>query len=263
MADRYLLQLSDLHLTTGEMLFPGSRPRDNLVASLRLIADAGLKPDMVILTGDLANAGDPASYQDLSQLMATAVGAFGGRVVYLPGNHDDRSAFRRYLLNHGDSSPLVDASQPINQVHWVGGLRIVLLDSVVAGEDFGELGEETLAFLKDVLAVPAVEGTVLALHHPPIPSPVHEMTQIMLRNPVDLAEAIDGSDVRVILSGHNHHVGVGVLAAVPVWVSPSTAYTMDVLSRERVHGLPGCSLSQIELHESGMSLSAIPVPLEG
>ena len=261
MTDHYLIQISDIHLITGESLFPGSNPRDNLVAGLELIADSGLQPELIILTGDLANAGEAACYQDLSRLMRAAVESFGGRVVYLPGNHDERSAFRRYLLHEEESPSPVDASLPINQVHWIGGLRIVLLDSVVVGQDFGELGEETLAFLHDALADPAAEGTVLALHHPPIPSPVREMTQIMLQNPGDLADAIDGSDVRLILSGHNHHAGVGALAGVPVWVSPATAYTMDVLSRERVHGLPGCSLSQIELYEGGVSVSAIPVPL--
>ena len=257
MTDHQLIQISDIHLTSAGMLFPGARPRENLLAGLELLAGSGLAPDMVILTGDLANTGEPACYQDLAEIMDRANGVLGGRVVYLPGNHDERSAFRRYLLGQDPDS------SPINQIHWIDGLRVVSLDSVVVGEDYGELGDETLAFLRDAIATPAPSGTVLALHHPPIPSPVQPMARIMLRRPQGLANAVDGSDVRLILCGHNHHEALGVLGSVPVWASPSTAYRMDVLSREAVRGLPGCSLSQIDLSEGGTTVSVIPVPLGG
>jgi 3',5'-cyclic AMP phosphodiesterase CpdA len=175
--------------------------------------------------------------------------------VYLPGNHDERAAFRRHLLDQSA------ALSPINQTHWIDGLRVVSLDSVVMGEEYGELDDETLAFLRDAIATPAPDGTVLALHHPPIPSPVQPMARIMLRHPERLAETIDRSDVRLILSGHNHHGMLGALTSVPVWVSPSTAYEMDVLSREAVRGLPGCSISQINLNDGETTVSTIPVPL--
>ena len=53
-----------------------------------------------------------------------------------------------------------------------------------------------------------------------------------------LADVVAGSDVRVVLCGHNHHEGLGTLGSVPVWVSPSVAYRMDVLSREEFHKIP-------------------------
>jgi 3',5'-cyclic AMP phosphodiesterase CpdA len=187
--------------------------------------------------------------------MDEAVDALGGEVVYLPGNHDQRSAFRTQLLGQDASSA------PINQVHWIGGLRVVLLDSVVTGEDFGELDDGTLAFLSDAIAAPAPDGTVLALHHPPIPSPVRPMARIMLRHPERLAGAIEGSDVRLVLAGHNHHGMTGTLASIPVWVSPATAYEMDVLSRDAIHGVPGASISQIDLSGGDARVSTIRVPV--
>jgi Icc protein len=255
MTEHLLIQISDIHLTSEGPLFPGARPRDNLLAALDLVAEAGLAPDLLILTGDLANTGEAACYRDLADIMDKTVGALGGKVVYLPGNHDQRAAFRSYLLGQ-------DAhSSPINQIHWVEGLRVVSLDSVVVGEEFGELADDTLSFLTDAIATPAPDGTVLAFHHPPIPSPVQPMARIMLRRPERLAEVVDGTDVRVILCGHNHHEALGVLGGVPVWVSPSTAYRMDVLSRQEVRGLPGCSLSQVELSDGNATVTVIPVPL--
>ncbi len=178
-------------------------------------------------------------------------------VAYLPGNHDVRSEFRRHLLAANPTS------DPINQVRWCGGLRVLLLDSVVEGEEYGALADETLAFVREELAVPAPEGTVVALHHPPIPSPIEPMSRLRLRDADDLAEVIAGSDVRLILCGHNHHDGFGMLASVPVWVSPSVAYRMDVLSRQAFHKVPGSSFSQVLLGERDATVSVLPVPLAG
>jgi len=254
-SDYLLIQISDVHLLSEGVLFPGFHPRENLLAGLGLIAESELRPDLVVLTGDLANAGEADCYSDLAQIMNRATEAFGGTVVYLPGNHDDRSGFRRHLLGQNA------ATSPINQTHWIDGLRVVSLDSVVMGQDYGELDTETLKFLNDEIATPAPDGTVLALHHPPIPSPVRPMEEIMLRDPERLAAAIDGSDVRLIICGHNHHGMLGTLASIPVWVSPATAYEMDILSRDAVRGLPGCSLSQIDLREGGAMVSTLRVPL--
>jgi Icc protein len=255
-SDHLLIQISDIHLTSEGLLFPGARTRDNLVASLRYLAEAELMPEMYVLTGDLANTGEPDCYRDLAELMDGFTATSGGRVTYLPGNHDERAGFRHYLLGQDE------ASSPINQMHWLGGLRVILLDSVVLGQEFGELDDETLAFLADALATPAPDGTVLALHHPPIPSPVRPMAHIMLRRSERFAEAIDGSDVRLIICGHNHHGMSGSLASVPVWVSPATAYLMDITSRDAVRGLPGCSVSQINLGDDGTTVSVIPIPLD-
>jgi 3',5'-cyclic-AMP phosphodiesterase len=255
MADHLLIQISDIHLTSEGLLFPGIRPRENLLTALELVAESGLAPDMLILTGDLANTGEAACYRDLADLMDKASGAVGGTVVYLPGNHDERSAFRLHLLGQDAES------SPINQIHWVDDLRIVSLDSVVPGEEFGELADDTLSFLAEAIATPAPDGTVVALHHPPIPSPVQPMAGIMLRRPERLAEVVAGTDVSLIVCGHNHHETLGGLGGVPVWVSPSTAYRMDVLSRQAFRGVPGCSMSQIEFSDGSATVSVIPVPL--
>ena len=219
------------------------------------MAESGIKPDLFLLTGDLANAGDAACYEDLAAVMDAASAAIGTAVVYLPGNHDLRSEFRRHLLGQAPNFG------PINQVHWCGDLRIISLDSVVPNKEFGVLADETLEFLGRTLSTAAPDGSVLALHHPPIPSPIRPMARIMLQRPGDLAEVVAGSDVRMIVSGHNHHEGAGVLASVPVWVSPATAYRMDTLSREATRGVIGCAVSRIDISDHSATAGVIPVPV--
>ena len=75
-----------------------------------------------------------------------------------------------------------------------------------------------------------------------------------------MAEVIDGADVRVILCGHNHHEGFGLLGSTPVWISPSVAYRLDVTSRTAFRAISGGAFTRIDLDESGASASVIPIP---
>jgi Icc protein len=249
-----LVQISDLHLTASGSLPPGVRPRDNLLSGLRLLDDAGLRPDVFLLTGDLADAGDGACYDDLAAILADAARGIGASVVYLPGNHDDREMFRRHLLGGvGDG--------PLNQTHWRGGLRIIALDSTIPGEDHGALDDRTLDYLRSELAVPAPDGTVVALHHPPIPSPIRFISGLALRDPARLRDAIAGSDVRIVLCGHNHHEALGVLGAVPVWVCPAVAYRADTTRTQAFGQLPSSAFSRVDLTDDGPTVTVIEVPV--
>jgi 3',5'-cyclic-AMP phosphodiesterase len=232
----------------------GVRPRDNLVSGLRLLEEADIRPEVFLLTGDLADAGDGACYDDLAGILTEAATSAGAGVIYLPGNHDDRDAFRRRLL--GDTG-----QGPVNQTHWQDGLRIIALDSTVPGEDAGVLAEETLDYLRAELGMPAPDGTVVALHHPPIPSPIQPMTRMALRDPERLRDAIADSDVRLVVCGHNHHEALGTLGQVPVWVSPASAYRLDTASTQTFRGVPGTAFSRIELSGDGPRVTVIPVPV--
>ncbi|MBW0092225.1 hypothetical protein I4I73_24725 [Pseudonocardia sp. KRD-184] len=53
------------------------------------------------------------------------------------------------------------------------------------------------------LAEPAPDGTVLALHHPPLPT-VNRVSRLLeLRGREALAPVLAGSDVRIVLPGHS------------------------------------------------------------
>jgi Icc protein len=253
-----LVQLSDIHLTTSGIGPHGARTRDNLLAALREAAAAGLRPDVFLLTGDLADAGEGPCYDDLAAILTDAARASGASVVYLPGNHDDRDEFRRRLAS-GDGA-LGGPGAPVNQTHWRDGLRIIALDSTIPGEDGGALDDQTLRYLRSELATEAPDGTIVALHHPPILSPVEPMARMALRDPGRLRDAIAGSDVRLVLCGHSHHEAFGMLGATPVWVSPAIAYRLDVTSTGAFRGVPGTAFSGIRLDgEDGPVVTVYPV----
>lgn len=241
-----IVQISDVHLTPGGEMRPGVRTRDNLVRGLRELAAAGLRPDVFLLTGDLTDTGDGACYDDLAAILTATAAGCGASVIYLPGNHDDRETFRRHLL--GDAGL---PGTPLNQTHWRDGLRIVALDSTIPGEDGGRLDEATLGYLRAELAAPAPDGTIVALHHPPLPSPVAPMSAMALRDPDRLRDAIAISDVRIVLCGHFHHEALGMLGATPVWVSPAAAYRNDTASTQAFRDIHATAFSRIDLGAAG------------
>jgi 3',5'-cyclic AMP phosphodiesterase CpdA len=256
MGSYLLVQISDIHLTADGSLPPGVRPRDNLVRGLRMLEETGIRPDVFLLTGDLADAGEPACYDDLATTLTAAAAEIGASVIYLPGNHDDRATFRRHLLGGtGDG--------PINQTHWRGGLRIIALDSTIPGEDGGALDDQTLSYLRSEISTAAPDGTVVALHHPPFPSPIQPMAKIALRDPERLRDAIAGSDVRIVLTGHNHHEALSTIGSIPVWGSPATAYRGDITSSQVFRKLPGSAFSQIDLSPARTTVTVLPITSGG
>ena len=224
---------------------------DSLRAGFGLLRAADIEPDVLLLTGDLAEAGDAACYREVAELIASA--APDATAVYIPGNHDDRAAFRRQLTGGPGGA------QPLKQTRWRSGLRIVALDSTVPGEAYGALDARTLDYLRSELATAAPDGTVVMLHHPPIPSPVEPIARMGLRNADDLNDALAGSDVRIILCGHYHHEASGSVAGVPVWVSPAIATRTDVTSTRELRMIPGSACSRIDLFDRQHVVSVIPI----
>jgi Icc protein len=117
------------------------------------------------------------------------------QVIWAMGNHDDRSTFRSLLLGE-------DATDhPVDNVYDLDGLRVITLDSSVPGHHYGEISDRQLDWLRSELAVPAPDGTILALHHPPVPCIQDLAVLVELRDQSRLADVLRGSDVRAIHSG--------------------------------------------------------------
>lgn len=249
-----LIQLSDLHVVA-----PGGRlngrvdPLANVAAALQRVEAAGEPVAALVLSGDLTDTGDPAAYRALRAVVEPAAARIGAPVIYTMGNHDDRTAFRAELLDGA-------GADPYDHVVRVGGLRLVVLDSTEPGRHEGHLDPEQLAWLAAELAEPAPLGTVLVLHHPPVPTAFAPMRAIDLRDPADLAAVLAGTDVRMILCGHAHHTGASAIAGVPVWIAPATAHRAELLSPAgRARGRMGSALTRIDVYPDAVVAAAEPV----
>lgn len=222
--DRTLLHLSDTHLrAAGDRLFDLIDGGERMQRTLEKIVASGVRPDALIFTGDLADLGEGEAYRRLRELVEPAAAALGARLLWVMGNHDDRAVFRSRLLDdHGGGI------EPVDRIDEIDGLRIVTLDSTVPGCHHGEVTEAQLSWLREVLAEPAPLGTVLAMHHPPVPAVLDLAASVELRDQRRLATVLRGTDVRAIIAGHLHYSTFATFAGIPVSVASSTCYAQDL-----------------------------------
>jgi 3',5'-cyclic AMP phosphodiesterase CpdA len=249
-----VIQLSDLHIVPEGKLYHGLVDTlANVDAAFDQLDRSGLAIAALVLTGDLVDAGDLASYRRLRAVVERRAGRLGLPVLYLMGNHDSRGPLRAGLL---DAEP---TTEPYHYVAWAGDLRIIALDSTVPGEPLGALSEAQLAWLAAELATPAPAGTIVALHHPPVPSPLALLNAMVLENPERLGAVIAGTDVKIVLAGHAHHASASTLAGVPVWVAGATAYAAHPLGPTGGYaGVTGGVFSRVDIYPHGAVATTIP-----
>ena len=206
----FLLHLSDPHLLGGpDPLYGAVDSEARLIQLFDEVQASGARPEAVIFTGDLADKGDPEAYAKL-------------RAIVEPACKDNRANFRAGLLDQ----PGNDA--PVDHSYYVNGLRVITMDTSVPGFHHGELSDDQLDWLAAQLETPAPDGTILALHHPPVPSVLDLSVLVELRDQAALESVVRDSDVRTILAGHLHYSTTASFAGIPVSVASATCYTQDL-----------------------------------
>lgn len=230
-----IAQVTDTHV--------GFRPDspDRVRAVLDWLLAMEPRPDVLVVTGDVADHGLPEEYLLARETFA----AWPGEVLWCPGNHDSRAAMREHLLN-------LPTGASLNVARTVGGTHLILLDSILEPHDVapdsvqlrtalpggtpridaGRLSDNALAFLAAGLAEHP-EPTIVCLHHPPVPIDSALMDPIMLENPEPLAELI-GTHPQVIavLVGHAHQMTWTTFAGKPLLIGGGTASAVSLDEEE-------------------------------
>ena len=201
-------QLSDTHLDGGQ-------PRAGRARAVMASLAGGRAPlDAVLVTGDIADHGLPSEYEQARSVLAAP-----WPVLFCPGNHDERAAFRRVLLGS-------DGDLPINQVHRIPGAVFLLCDSTIPGQDDGYLTDETLAWLDGELRADPATPAFVVLHHQPVPLHTEASDVIRLSGEDRLAAVIGRHpQVAAVLCGHAHSAAATTFAGRPLLAAPGVVST--------------------------------------
>ncbi len=220
-----LLHISDTHLLGGDRQLWGSiDAAERLTALLERVVASGEKPSALVFTGDLADIGEEDAYRTLRRSVEPFAEALGAQIIWVMGNHDEREPFARALFGEDNTG------EPLDRVYDIDGLRLIALDTSVPGFHHGELTASQHEWLRGVLATPAPHGTLLAMHHPPIPTPIDMMGVIELDDQAALWQSIAGSDVRGIVAGHLHYSTFSAYQGIPVSVAAAMCYNIDMVA---------------------------------
>jgi 3',5'-cyclic AMP phosphodiesterase CpdA len=255
-ASHVIAHVSDTHLLAGgRPLYGKVNTIENLGQALAQLERSIAQPEAIVFTGDLADLGEPDAYERLKAIVEPAAARMNAQIIWVMGNHDERPHYSHLLFGE-------ESTAPQDRVYDINGLRIISLDTTVPGYHHGELEEAQLEWLAGVLATPAPHGTLIAVHHPPIPTPLLEaMGMLELFDQHTLAAVIRGTDVRGILAGHLHYSTYSTFAGVPVSVASATCYTLDLSAEDRVlSGVDfGQSVNVIHVYDDQVVHSIIPV----
>src|ERR1700712_2239600 len=251
----FMLHVSDTHFVGDGLLYGAVDVEAHLTELLAQFERSYARPEAIVITGDLADTGDPAAYRRLRGIVEPIALRLGAAVIWGGGNHDSRAAVRVCLL---DEEPSVD---PIDQVHWLGGLRVITLDTSVPGRHHGELSAAQLAWLAAELATPAPDGTILAMHHPPVPSVLDLAVLVELQDQHRLASVLTGTDVRSILAGHLHYSTTATFAGIGVSVAAASCYTQDLTGAAGVMSSRdgGQAINLVHVYEHTVMHSVAPL----
>jgi 3',5'-cyclic-AMP phosphodiesterase len=248
--------VSDTHLrAAGSLQYGAIDTEANLEQAIARLGRIRPRPMALVFTGDLADIAEPKAYARLREIVEPAAADWGAQVVWVMGNHDERAAYSLGLFDEES-----EAEQ--DRVYDVAGLRIVALDTSVPGYHHGELTEGQLSWLADVLSTPAEHGTLLALHHPPIPVPMMRPAEVIeLLDQQRFADVVAGTDVRGILGGHFHFTSWSTFAGVPVSVASATCYTSDPAPADRfVSGVDGHqAMTMLHVYPDRVVHTVVPV----
>jgi 3',5'-cyclic-AMP phosphodiesterase len=207
-----VVQFSDPHIGAD---WGGGDPVAMLAAAVEAAREVVPHPDAVLVSGDLADHGTDVEYTQVRELLAP----LAAPLYVLAGNHDDRARLRRNfgLRGQGDA--------PVQYAADLGPLRLVVIDSIVPGEEPGELDNGRLEWLAATLADAPNAPTLLALHHPPIETgiPGYAKAGLSAAGRRALADIVAAHrQVRLITAGHLHRLIVAELGGRSVLAIPAT-----------------------------------------
>lgn len=179
-----------------------------------------LELDAVLVTGDLTNDGDGPVYGRFARTLS----ALTAPTFMLTGNHDDREIMRETF-----AGGYLPAEGPLCYVVDRFPVRLVALDTLVAGEPYGLLGSEQLAWLDARLGDVPEKPTLVALHHPPFRTGIGHLDRSMLRDAEELALVIGRHpQVERVVCGHVHRPILRRWAGTLVQTAPSIAHQAEL-----------------------------------
>lgn len=241
-----LLQLTDTHIFADPAAtLGGMDTRASLRAVLTRARAGAVPPDLVLLTGDLAAAEEAAAYRWL----VDELGSFEEPVWYVPGNHDDPDTLAAIATPAGWQGC---GSRRLGAWHFV------LLNSAVAGEAYGTLGDAELARLAHALGQHPADPTLIVLHHHPVLLDSRWMDTMVLRDAAAFWAVIERHpQVRGVLCGHVHQNHDRFRGAVRLLATPSTCVQFAPRSVAFARDRLGPGFRRLQLHDDGTITTAV------
>ena len=178
-----IVQLSDIHV--------GSQFREEIFEKVIDEVNA-IKPDTVVITGDLTNEGLVSEHEKCKDLVSKLN---VDKVIAISGNHDYRNTgylvFKKYF-----------PFQTINELSE--DVVLVTLGTARPDRNEGEVGYRQTLWLERTMKKYEDKTTILAMHHHLIGIPDTGSERVTILDAGDVLRTILDTKVDLVLCGHKH-----------------------------------------------------------
>lgn len=219
-----IVQLSDMHVSKPGKRFGGRvDSREAFARAIARVLSLDPQPDIVLLSGDLAETGAPEEYDFIAEQLRR----LPCPVVAIPGNHDDREQMTQKLpqcvaRQDGGHLSFADERFPV---------RLIGLDTIVPGRVHGKLCAQRLSWLRGALADDDGRPALIAMHHPPFLTGLRAMDNYGIKRGLEEFTAIVAGHARriaAIVCGHAHRMIAANISGVPVLLAPSSCFPFEL-----------------------------------
>jgi Icc protein len=234
------LHISDLHILGEEGRRQHGADTGAILRQAVPLMNA-LRSDFIIAGGDLISDESEDSYRRLQALLKPVEAP----MYFMMGNHDDRGAFRRVLSPEEPPS-----DDPVCKAFEQGGVRFVLLDSVLPGKVEGRLAPDQLDWLNRELAAHPGRPTWVFLHHQPLPIYIRWLDALSLQNQEEFLSILARHpQVEVVCYGHVHQVRRWRYRGVLFMSVPALAFQFSPVSQEAEITLETPGFRRVEIRD--------------
>lgn len=206
-----IVQISDTHLYADkQQKLLGVKTFESFVAVVDLLRADENKPDMIILSGDIAQDHSERAYLNMVDVLKEMTIP----VYFFPGNHDDPHIIKRLF-------PMNNISDQKNIVshNW----NIILLNSQIPGRIEGFLDASELNYMQTCLQNYPHHQAMVMFHHQPIPVGSVWLDQYMLTNADEFWRIVKNfPQLKALFFGHVHQVFEGQKQGINYYSTPAT-----------------------------------------
>lgn len=217
-----ILHITDTHLfADDENTLLGVKTNASFAAVIDNIKKRAEHFDLIVATGDFVQDGSQAAYLRFAQ----TIKQFMAPCVWLAGNHDIHENMQYIFKQQG---------LPENKIVLLGEKwLIIMLNSQVVGETYGELSKQQLAFLTASLQKYPDRFAMVFLHHHPLMSNCDWLDKHSLINHVEFINLINQlPQIKGVGWGHIHQITQQRLPHCLAFSTPSTCVQFKPLSRD-------------------------------
>jgi 3',5'-cyclic AMP phosphodiesterase CpdA len=228
-----IAHISDLH--AGEVTF-----QHDVMASVIQRINA-MKPDFVVVAGDLTAAGYEDEYIEAAGILAQIV----PEKIVIPGNHDARNVgwvhFERYFGNRYSRFRQEFEPERAERLRATG-FTVVGVDSSEPDVDEGRVGRDRYKWIMAQFDDPD-DIKIFVIHHHLVSIPGTGRERNIITDAGDLLAQLTTLDIDLILSGHKH---------VPFFwgVNGILISNSGTCATKRLRGLTPSSWNEVEIDAS-------------